>query len=80
MRGFFNFLSGIFLFYLLFLFLRWYIKGHFGKYFIFFWAYTIFTIFFYLYKQQEHKKESNPKSGYEVWQDNMKDYDAEKGY
>ena len=48
MREIFRFLEGIVLFYLLFVFLRWYIKGHFGKYFILFWLYT-FSGFIYFF-------------------------------
>jgi hypothetical protein len=43
--GLFKLIEGIILFYLVFLFLKWYIKGHFGKYFILFWMYTLAVIF-----------------------------------
>jgi hypothetical protein len=44
MRGFFRLLEGLILFSLAFLFLRWFIKGLFGKYFIFFWIYLFIAM------------------------------------
>jgi hypothetical protein len=75
-------LEGLILFYLLFIFLKWYVKGHFGKYFIFFWAWTIFSFFVYQSesKRINEKYASDPRSGYEIWQENMKGYDAVRGY
>lgn len=78
--GILNFISGIFLFYLFFSFLKWYVKGHFGKYFILFWAYTILTIYFWSYKKDQYKKEQDPRSGYEIWNENMDNYDPARGY
>ena len=40
-------LSGLFMFYLAYIFVVWYVKGHFGKYFIFFWLNTILSIGMY---------------------------------
>ena len=45
-------LGGLIVFYLAYVFLVWYIKGHFGKYFIFFWLNTILSIgMYYDHKQ-----------------------------
>lgn len=67
MREIFRFLEGIVLFYLLFVFLRWYIKGHFGKYFILFWLYTIFAIWFHFHKNELGIMEYGPT--HEFWKD-----------
>ena len=80
MRAFLNFLSGLFLFYLVYVALKWYIKGHFGKHFIFFWLYSFFAIFMYFKHQQQIKSEYDPRSGQEIWEENMKNYDAVRGY
>jgi hypothetical protein len=68
-----NFISGMFLFYIFFLAIKWYIKGHFGKQFIFFWLFTLFSMFslLHLHKQQEKNDiKYDNRSGYEMWQDN----------
>lgn len=73
-------LEGFILFYLLFIVIRWYVKGHFGKYFILFWAYSIFCIVLFTIEKQKMKDDQDPRSGYQIWQENMKNYDAERGY
>lgn len=80
--GLLRLLEGLIIFYLAFMFIKWYVKGHFGKYFILFWAWTIFSIFHYYSEKQRlnEKYASDPRSGYEIWQDNMKNYDAVRGY
>lgn len=78
--GLFKLLEGVMLFALAFYFLRWYIKGHFGKYFILFWAYSILCICMYFNHQQKMKDERDPRSGQEIWTENMKNYDAVRGY
>ena len=80
MRGLFSFLSGLYLFYLFFLLIGWYVKGHFGKYFILFWAYSIFVVFMYFNQQHKIKSEYDTRSGQEIWTENMKNYDAVRGY
>ena len=45
-------LGGLIIFYLAYVFLVWYIKGHFGKYFIFFWLNTILA--FGMYYDHKH--------------------------
>lgn len=74
MRALLKFLSGLYMFYLLYLFLGWYIKGHFGKYFILFWAYTIITICFCFYERNQYKKEHNSRLGYEIQNNVLKNY------
>ena len=80
--GLLKLLEGVILFYLAFMFIKWYIKGHFGKYFILFWAWTIFSIFFNIseMKRLDEKWSSDPRSGQEIWTENMKNYDSVKGY
>lgn len=81
MRGLFSFLSGLYLFYLFFLFIGWYIKGHFGKYFLFFWVSTILSIFIYKYGQYKiFKEDFDSRSAQEIWDERMKNYDAVRGY
>jgi hypothetical protein len=52
MRGIFKFLEGVIVFYLAYVFIKWYIKGHFSKYFIFFWLNTIIAIIMFVYNKQ----------------------------
>ena len=73
-------LEGFILFYLLFVFIKWFVKGHFGKYFILFWANSIICVIIFYNHQQKMKDERDPRSGYQIWKENMKDYDAERGY
>jgi hypothetical protein len=80
--GLFRLLEGIVLFYLLFVFLKWYITGHFGKYALLFWLFTIsFCIYYPIEKSRlDTKYASDHRSGYEMFKENMKDYDVERGY
>jgi hypothetical protein len=80
--GLFRLLEGIVLFYLLFVFLKWYITGHFGKYFILFWIFTASCFIYYPIAKQQHeaKHVSSSKSGYELFKENMKNYNVERGY
>jgi hypothetical protein len=78
--GLFELLKGLILFYLIFYLIKWYIKGHFGKYFIIFWLYSTFCVFLYFNHQQKLKDSYDSRSGQEIWTENMKDYDAERGY
>ena len=78
LSGLFKLIEGIILFYLMFVFLKWYIKGHFGKYFILFWICTIAVVFHH-HQYQTHS-EYNPTSGYEIFKENIKDYDSQRGY
>ena len=54
-------LGGLFTFYLVYVFLVWYIKGHFGKYFIFFWLNTILAFGMY-YNHHNNKHEWKPRT------------------
>lgn len=83
----FRVLTGALLLYYFYLFIVWYIKGHFGKYFIFFWGWTILSAFIFIYEKnkserewEEYQMKYGNKSGYELWNENMKDYDATRGY
>ncbi len=64
----FRFLEGVVLFYLAFVFIKWYIKGHFGKYFIFFWLNTIISIIMYFNQQKQIEQEYDHRTGAEVWE------------
>ena len=78
--GLFKSIMGLLLFYYVFWAVKWYIKGHFSKYFILFWLYSTLCIFLYFNNQQKLKDSYDPRSGQEIWTENMKDYDAERGY
>lgn len=70
MKGLFNFISGIIVFALAFAFLKWYIKGHFGKYFIFFWLNTLLSIYMkYDHDRNVPKEDTTP--GYVYFERNM---------
>jgi hypothetical protein len=64
----FRFLEGVVLFYLAFIFIKWYVKGHFGKYFIFFWLNTIIAFVMYFNHQQQIEEEYDNRTGAEVWE------------
>ena len=54
-------LGGLIIFYLAYVFLVWYIKGHFRKYFIFFWLNTILAFGMY-YDHNNNKHEWKPRT------------------
>jgi hypothetical protein len=64
----FRFLEGVVLLGLAFVFLRWYIKGHFGKYFIFFWLNTIMALLMFVGHQQQIEEEYDNRTGAEIWE------------
>ena len=74
MKGLWNLLSSFIIIALLIWFVRWYVKGNFGKYAIFFWAYSIFTIILYLNRPDHNpnwpQHDSTP--GYVYWERNIK--------
>lgn len=73
MKLFWKILDTLFIVTLTVVFIRWYIKGHFGKYFIFFWLWTIFSIVNYIhYQNNKPKHDSTP--GYVYWGRNMKNW------
>ena len=50
-------------------FVKWYVKGHFGKYFIFFWLNTLlsFALFF---NRKSNLPQHDPTPGYVYWERN----------
>ena len=67
----FNLFKGLALMYLAFVFLAWYIKGHFGKYFIFFWINTSVSFGIY-YNHQANKIPYDTRTGAEIWEANQR--------
>jgi len=69
MKGFWELLNKIIIIALTVAFIRWYFKGHFGKYFILFWLFTIVSIIIMV----NHKKPSDlphdNRTGAEVWEE-----------
>jgi hypothetical protein len=78
MRKLWHVLSGLYLFYIAFLFLGWYIKMHFHpKWFWAFWIYSIIVIVAYCNHSYIHDLQygkDNTRSGYEIWNENMRNY------
>ena len=70
MKGLFKLIEGIIVFALFFAFIRWYIKGHFGKYFIFFWLNTVVAIIMYLSNPGYNSNwpQHDNRTGAEVWE------------
>lgn len=58
---------------LAFVFVRWYIKGHFGKWAILFWLNTILAISMFL-NHKQNKPEYDSRTGAEVWEEKMRNY------
>lgn len=54
---------------LAFVFVRWYIKGHFGKWAIFFWLNTILSISMFYYRKSNIPP-PDTRTGAEVWEQN----------
>ena len=48
-------------------FVRWYVKGHFGKYFILFWLNTILAIVINLYNKSNETPYDH-RTGAEIWE------------
>ena len=68
MKGFWELLNKTIIIALAVAFIRWYFKGHFGKYFILFWLNTIVAIVMYI----NHKSNETPydhRTGAEVWEE-----------
>jgi hypothetical protein len=51
-------------------FIKWYVKGHFGKYAIFFWLYTIIVIVIFLNNPGYNPNwpQHDNRTGSEVWE------------
>ena len=79
LKAIFQLIKSIFLFYLAYIFLKWYVKGHFGKYFIFFWLYTILSIILFLASKSTDPEQERiyNMTGAEYWEEKMRlgDYD-----
>jgi len=73
MKAIWNFISAFMIISLFVWFIQWYIKGHFGKYFIFFWLNTIISIVMYAY-QRNHEPEYDSTPGYVYWERNVKSW------
>ena len=67
MRGFLRVLEGFVLFGFAFLFLRWFIKGLFGRYFILFWAWLIIAIAMFVHARVTEEPYDR-RTGAEVWE------------
>jgi hypothetical protein len=68
MKGILKVLEGIFLFGLAIIFFKWFLKGLFGRYFIFFWAWLIISFYMYFNHQKEFKESYDRRTGAEVWE------------
>ena len=73
MKAIWNFISTVSILFLAFVFFRWYIKGHFGKYFIFFWLWTFLSIGIYIH-HSNHKPVEDTTPGYVYWERNVKSW------
>lgn len=73
LMGLFKFIEGLFLFGLAFYAMKWFIKGHFSKYFIFFWAYSIYFVYAF-YQHNYGPPSTDPRPDYVRWEDNIKDF------
>jgi len=71
MAGIWKVLNSIIVIALAVWFVKWYVKGHFGKYFIFFWVNTIIAIIMYLSNPgyNENWPQHDNRTGAEVWED-----------
>jgi hypothetical protein len=70
MKAIWNFISSFIVIALFVWFIQWYIKGHFGKYFIFFWLNTIIALIMYLTNPgyNENWPQHDNRTGAEVWE------------
>jgi len=83
--GVFRVLAGALLLYYFYLFIVWYIKGHFSKYFIFFWAWAILYVIVYFYdanqrekNQREYWEKYGSKSGAELFEESVRSGESYK--
>jgi hypothetical protein len=74
LKSLFKALQSFFLFYFAYIFLKWYVKGHFGKYFIFFWLNTIMAFVIY-FNRQSKIEEYDHRTGAEIWDENRRNSD-----
>ena len=66
-------LSAISILVLTYAFLRWYIKGHFGRYFILFWVWTILSMTLFINAKSKQEKYDNTP-GYVYWERNLQNH------
>lgn len=69
MRLILNLLRGFALFGFAFMFLKWFVKGLFGKYFILFWIWLIIAFMMYYYNKKELETSYDHRTGAEVWEE-----------
>jgi hypothetical protein len=67
MSGFLKIINSIIILALTYAFIRWYVKGHFGKYFILFWANTIIAFIMFTH-HKNNVPEYDHRTGAEVWE------------
>jgi len=81
MKGFLKFGGGLAAFGIQIIFLKWFVGGLFGKYWVYFWGYLIIAIFFYWgYHNPEIRFNNNMpqftgKPGYEILKEKLQDSD-----
>lgn len=73
MKAIWNFISSVMILALAYAFIRWYVKGHFGKYFILFWLNTIMAFAMYFHDKAT-QPEYDPTPGYVYWERNVKNW------
>ena len=67
LKSLWNLLNSIIVFTLAFVFFRWYINGHFSKYFFLFWLNTIMVIVLQV-NRVNHKQPYDHRTSAQVWE------------
>ena len=83
MKGFLKFGGGLAAFGIQIIFLKWFVGGLFGKYWVYFWGYLIIAIFFYWgyhnpeirFNNNWPQFDPNAKSGREIFEERLKNGD-----
>jgi hypothetical protein len=73
MKAIFKFISTLFILSLAFYFVKWYIKGHKGKYAVLFWLNTIIACFMF-FNEKTNKQIEDTTPGYVYWERNVKNH------
>lgn len=77
-------IEGLAIFAIVFWFMKWYIKGHFGKHALFFWIWSISVLVMAIHDNNRRNREQmeyeKMGTGAEIWKERMKTYDVERGY
>lgn len=68
MRGILKLLEGLFLFGLVVVFIKWFVKGLFGRYFILFWIWLIAAFVMYFNHKAKVENEYDHRTGAEIWE------------